>query len=95
MEIDSREIDTRVISPLAYVLARLTNVRQAAGGHVATCPAHADRHHSLKVSTRSDGSVLVHCHAGCTTAAVLAAIDLTFIELFTRRVLAEPPLWVM
>lgn len=37
------------------------------------CPAHDDRHPSLSIGV-ANGRVLVHCHAGCAQAAVLAAL---------------------
>ncbi len=61
-----------------------------------SCPAHADRRASLSVRRTADGKTLVHCHAGCSTEAVLAALGLQWVDLFpeaprstrTRRALA-------
>jgi hypothetical protein len=47
----------------------------------STCPAHDDRNPSLSISGK-DGLVLVHCHAGCSTPNILAAIDLKPSDLF-------------
>ncbi len=38
------------------------------------CPAHDDRDPSLSVTVES-GTVLVHCHAGCSQDAVIAALQ--------------------
>ncbi len=46
----------------------------------ALCPAHADRNPSLSVKA-SDGKVLVHCHAGCQTEDVVAALGLSMADL--------------
>ncbi|WP_347246397.1 AAA family ATPase, partial [Thermogutta sp.] len=46
------------------------------------CPAHEDRKPSLSVTRNQDGTVLLHCHAGCSTEAVLAALGLTVKDLF-------------
>ncbi|YAL82846.1 AAA family ATPase [Dermacoccaceae bacterium W4C1] len=45
------------------------------------CPAHDDHAPSLSV-TRIEQQVLIHCHAGCDTDDVLAALNLTRRDLF-------------
>lgn len=40
----------------------------------AQCPAHDDRNPSLSVKDGDDGMLLVHCHAGCSQDAVIAAM---------------------
>lgn len=61
---------------VADVLARLAGVKRAGAGHVGRCPAHEDRQASLSIGTGRDGRVLLHCHAGCATEAVVAALGL-------------------
>ena len=58
-----------------------------------TCPAHEDRAPSLSVSTGDDSRLLVHCHAGCTTEAVVAALGLEVRDLFpdSERATAQSP----
>ncbi|MEU9516614.1 DUF3987 domain-containing protein [Micromonospora sp. NPDC048169] len=56
-------------------------VRQSGGQWQARCPAHEDRNPSLSV-TPIEGSVLVHCHAGCDLVDVLAALDMTTRDLY-------------
>ncbi len=52
-------------------------------GTAARCPAHDDRAPSLSVRQAEQFSgVLVHCHAGCRTEDVLAALGLTTQDLF-------------
>ena len=41
---------------------------------MARCPAHDDRVPSLAIDERSDGTVLVCCHAGCSQHAVINAL---------------------
>jgi hypothetical protein len=53
---------------------------------LARCPAHRDRLPSLSIAEGRDGRVLVHCFAGCTVAAILAALKLSPRDLF-----AGPP----
>lgn len=50
----------------------------------AQCPAHNDGNPSLTV-TGIEGSALVHCHAGCQIADVLAALNLSAADLFDNR----------
>lgn len=47
------------------------------------CPAHDDRSPSLSV-TAGETRVLVHCHAGCDTDDVLAALGMTRADLFDQ-----------
>lgn len=61
-----------------------------------TCPAHDDRVPSLSMRAAEDGRVLVRCHAGCETPAVVEALGLGMSDLFEgqrRRVEREgiPP----
>lgn len=51
-------------------------------GWAAQCPAHDDTNPSLSVSTGNDQRALVHCHVGCTTTEILAALDLQVADLF-------------
>lgn len=51
---------------------------------MAQCPAHDDQDPSLSI-TVIDSRVLVYCHAGCDTAAVLTALNLTMADLFDDR----------
>lgn len=72
--------------------SRLHNIhRTADGGFVASCPAHDDDKPSLKVSTGSDGRILLHCHAGCTIDAVTDALGITKADLMPERERIEFP----
>src|SRR4029450_5796404 len=57
-------------------LRHLSSAKKPGDQWLARCPAHDDRTASLAVREGDDGRVLVHCHAGCTTDAVLAALGL-------------------
>lgn len=74
------------IGPVETVVGRLRDVglkpARCAGGWRSRCPAHEDRNPSLSVSEGDDGRALVKCHAGCSTDAVLAGIDLQLTDLF-------------
>ncbi len=68
------------------VLAGLTGVRKGNAGWEAFCPAHEDRHkRSLSIHVASDGKVLLKCHRGCETAAIVKAIGLSMGDLFPQR----------
>ena len=47
----------------------------------AQCPAHDDHDPSLKVTSAPE-SVLIHCHVGCDTNDVLAALGLSLRDLY-------------
>lgn len=65
------------------LLSRLDRVRPAGDGkYTARCPAHEDKSPSLSVRETSDGTVLIHCFAGCHTKDVLTAVGLGWSALF-------------
>lgn len=75
------------------LLAQLKGVRRSGAGWAAFCPAHADTNPSLSIVER-DGKILIHCHAGCSHEAVLAALGIGARELFSDsptqpRIVAE------
>lgn len=72
--------------PVDRVLCKLDGIRTTGPNQwEATCPAHEDHNPSLGISTGDDDRVLLKCHAGCTTEAVVAAIGLTAGDLFTEN----------
>jgi hypothetical protein len=73
------------MTPLQTLLAKLPDASKAGKGWLARCPAHEDRKASLSVSECDDGTALVKCHAGCDTAAVLAAVGLKLADLFPPK----------
>jgi hypothetical protein len=72
--------------PLDVVLDRLrsqgSGPRSQGKGYSCRCPAHEDRSPSLSIGPGDDGRVLVHCQAGCTLDAALAALVLEPRDLF-------------
>ena len=58
-------------------LERFSDVRPDGRGWTAKCPAHDDHKPSLRISVGDDGRILLHCHAGCSFEAILAAVHLT------------------
>ena len=68
---------------VAALLDRLENVRARGEGRwMARCPAHEDRNPSLAIRETSDGTVLIHCFAACGAADVVAAVGLTWADLY-------------
>jgi hypothetical protein len=79
-----------MMPPIETLLARLPDAKKSGSGWRARCPAHDDRVASLSLSTGADGRVLLHCHAGCDTAAVLAAVGLKLADLFPAKTGSAP-----
>jgi putative DNA primase/helicase len=75
--------------PIGAVLLALKNVRGRGGAWTARCPAHEDRSPSLSIKEGHGGRVLLRCHAGCTTEAIVAALGLTMADLFPAELRAE------
>jgi putative DNA primase/helicase len=55
-------------------LAQLDGVKRQGAGYIARCPAHEDRHQSLKIDEGDGGKLLAFCHAGCTFEEIRAAV---------------------
>ena len=63
-------------------LERLEGVQKSGGGWVACCPAHGDSNPRLSIG-ESGNRILVHCHAGCSAAAIVESMGLKMKDLFT------------
>lgn len=59
---------------IAQNIVRALGGHRAGAGWMARCPAHEDSTPSLSITESSDGKLLVHCHAGCSQAAVIAIL---------------------
>ena len=71
------------MSAAAKILDRLSKVTKTGEGRwKACCPAHEDKSPSLSICELDDGRVLLHDFGGCGTDAVLAALGLSFTDLF-------------
>lgn len=69
------------MTPVELILSKLPDAKPNGSGWMARCPAHDDGRASLSVAVGDDGRVLIHCHAGCTTEAVVAGLGLTLADL--------------
>lgn len=68
----------------AEIAARLDGKRTATGW-ACRCPAHEDGKASLSVTEAEGGKILVHCHAGCSTQDVVAALGLKMSDLMPPK----------
>ena len=74
----------------AEIAAGLPRGRKSGSGYVACCPAHDDRSPSLSLRDGDGGTVLVHCHSGCSQVSVIAALrDLGLWPEQPRRWLSD------
>ena len=78
--------------PMARVLSLVRGIKRAGHGWKAQCPAHDDKTPSLSITQGDNGCVLLKCHAGCETRAVVAALGLKESDLFepTERTRTTP-----
>lgn len=63
-------------------MLRVSRGSPESGEVMCRCPAHDDRTASLSVREGEGGKILVHCMAGCSTAAVVQAMGLKLADLF-------------
>ena len=73
------------MADLNEILSKLRSVKPGGNGYVALCPAHDDHDESLSISEGLDGRVLLKCHAGCSTEAVVDALGLSMADLFNEK----------
>jgi hypothetical protein len=56
------------------------------------CPAHEDQRASLSIKEESNGKLLVHCHAGCAQADVVAELKARGLWNTPKTVISPDPL---
>jgi hypothetical protein len=69
------------VNPVELVLSKLPDAKPSGSGWSAPCPAHDDGSPSLSVCEGDDGRVLVYCHAGCSSEAIVEAMGLKMSDL--------------
>ena len=73
-------------SQVDTILSKLNKVRKTGQGRwLACCPAHDDKSPSLAIRKTDDGTVLMHCFAGCDIASITTALGLDPSQLFPKR----------
>jgi putative DNA primase/helicase len=70
---------------VSLVLAKLGVTPTDAAQYSARCPAHDDATASLSIGVRKDGTIGLHCHAGCSADEVCSALGLSVADLFPRK----------
>jgi putative DNA primase/helicase len=78
------------------ILSRFADVSETNDGYIAVCPAHSDSRPSLVIWYGEDGTVRLHCRAGCKTNAVVEGAGLQWANLWNAEgpgitVPKEPP----
>ena len=53
------------------------------------CPCHHDNQASLSIKDAGT-KILIHCHAGCSTADILNAVGLSEADLFPEKSISQP-----
>ena len=81
-------------SPASKFLSRVSSVKETGPGEwICSCPGplhdRGDRNPSLTLKETQDGTLLVHCYAGCGTDSIMAALGLELRDLYPEP-LATP-----
>lgn len=64
----------------------LEGVRDNGFGQLsAKCPAHEDKSPSLTIRVEPDGTILLHCFAGCTPLEVVNSVGMSLADLFPEQ----------
>ena len=68
------------------LLSKLQRVRRTGPGRwIASCPTREDQSPSLAVRELDDGTVLLHDFGGDDVGSILAAVGMTFDDLFPAK----------
>jgi hypothetical protein len=70
---------------LNKILAAGVEPVETASGWESRCPAHDDQKASLSIAEAADGKVLIRCHAGCATEAIVEKLGLKMADLFPPK----------
>ena len=83
-------MERQMSDPTEDLISRL-HARPCGRGWKAKCPAHDDREPSLSINKGADHRILIKCQAGCSTDDVLAALGMTYHDLFPAKFSRMPP----
>ncbi|TAM57200.1 MAG: DNA primase [Rhodanobacter sp.] len=76
---------TTIGTPSQLLLPRLEGVIKTGKGWRARCPSHGGKSASLAITDGDNGTLLLHCFAGCPVHDVLGAVGLQVGDLFVRK----------
>jgi hypothetical protein len=80
------------MSAVSKILDRVAGMRQTGPTRwIARCPAHDDNSPSLSIRETDEGRCLLYCFGGCSTSDVLAAVGLSFADLFDKPLAQHLP----
>lgn len=69
-----------------FAHSHFSEIKRSGNSYLCRCPAHEDKNPSLSIGLSDDGKrILLHCFAGCSTDAVLAAAGLQPSDLYLNR----------
>lgn len=74
---------------LQSILSKAGTVRKIGDNWQAKCPAHEDHRASLSIGQGENGTILLHCHAGCSFESIIAAWDVSAKALMPQT--ERPP----
>ena len=77
------------MEPIDLVLEKLNGIVPHNSYWMAQCPAHPDNNPSMEISETEEGTVLLHCFAGCTVDEIVAAMGLQMRDLFVQHVIGN------
>lgn len=89
----SRSQKSASAHPIERILPLLKKVRELPGDgrYSACCPAHGDSEASLSLWKDGTDHVGIMCHAGCSHDAIIAAMNLTWRDLYRENTVRDLP----
>lgn len=69
----------------SVLLPKLEGIRKLPSGYQARCPAHEDSSPSLSIGVGNNQPVILNCHAGCSSDAILNELGLTWEDVSAPR----------
>ena len=86
-----RSVSNYTGSPASKFLSRVSTVKETAPGEwICSCPGplhdRGDRNPSLSLKEEQDGTLLVHCYAGCETDSIMTALRLELSDLYPEPI---------